>query len=163
MDFFVCGLSLPPSFLQLSLHFPSEWLPHPLFMASPSPTVKGPIDGEDLLAKINAVLDFGVEYGDPTRFGDNFLLEVDWSSRGPKKNVIVRVHFTFPDDIDEEKDLGQWVQRARECMTRFYALRELLERRFELDVDLDEKGGSIVIRSVRLPGGGAQKKHRLAD
>ena len=77
--------------------------------------------------------------------------------------LIVRVNFTFPDDIDEEKDLGQWVQRARECMTRFYALRELLERRFELDVDLDEKGGSIVIRSVRLPGGGAQKKHRLAD
>jgi hypothetical protein len=123
-------------------------------MAGGAPVlVKGPIDVEDLMAKVNAVLDFGTKYGDPGQFGDRFSLEVDWNTRGPQKDVTVCVDFSFPyNSCGEAHDLGYLVYAAstfRECMKRFHALGEVLERRFSLEVDLDEEGGTIVIRSKR--------------
>ena len=115
---------------------------------SPPPLLTTPLDVEDLLTKINAVLDFAVEYGDTGRFNDCFTLQVDWDTPGAKKDVKVLVNFTFPDDCD--RNYAVWVQTTRECMRRFYNVRELLEDRFSLSLNLEPQagGGFILIRSL---------------
>jgi len=116
--------------------------------SSPPPFLKTPLDVEDLLTKINAVLDFAVEFGDTKRFGDCFTLKVDWKTPGAKKDVKVLVNFAFPDECDN--NLALYVQTTRECMRRFYNVRELLEDRFSLSLNLEPQagGGFILIRSL---------------